>query len=73
MGAKRTKQQPPRLFRGPLSGRVYVVTRYRDLGNGMFEAHEKHDVTDEFLALAYSQQHGVHEDVEDDPVLPSQT
>lgn len=43
--------QPPRLMRGGLSGRVYVVLRYRDLDNGSIEALEKHDVTDDFAAL----------------------
>jgi hypothetical protein len=38
-------------MRGGLSNRVYVVTRYRDLGNGMIEALEKFDVTEEFEIL----------------------
>lgn len=47
----RAKAQPPRLLRGGLSGRVYVATRYRDLGNGTWEALEKHDVHEDFLAM----------------------
>lgn len=38
-------------MRGGLSGRVYVVTRYRDLGDGNYEALEKYDVTEEFEAM----------------------
>lgn len=45
-------KQTPRLMRGGLSGRVYVVTKYKDLGNGSVESLEKYDVTDEFTALA---------------------
>lgn len=45
------RQQTPRLMRGGLSGRVYVVTRYRDLGDGNYEALEKYDVTEEFEAM----------------------
>lgn len=44
-------KQQPHLMRGGLSGRVYVVTRYRDLGNGTIEALEKFDVHDDFLAM----------------------
>jgi hypothetical protein len=42
----------PLLVRGGLTGRVYVVTRYRDLGEGRLEALEKFDVTDQYEALA---------------------
>lgn len=45
-------KQDPRLMRGGLSGRVYVVTSYRDLGNGNVEALVKHDITDDFTTLA---------------------
>lgn len=34
-----------------LSGRVYVVTKYRELEGGSFEALEKFDVTDDFERL----------------------
>lgn len=41
-------------MQGGLSGRVYVSTRYRDLGNGSVESLEKHDVTEDFEALRYA-------------------
>ena len=44
-------KQTPRLTLGPLTGRIYVVTRYRERPNGVIEAQEKFDVTDEFLSL----------------------
>lgn len=40
------------LMESPLTKRVYVVTRYKDEGNGVFTAREKHDVTEQFDALA---------------------
>lgn len=46
-----TPKQPPRLMRGGLTGRVYVVTRYRDLGDGRYEALAKFDVTEDYEAL----------------------
>jgi hypothetical protein len=42
----------PRLLRSGLTDRVYVVTRYRERGNGIVEAITKYDVTDEFHALS---------------------
>lgn len=42
----------PRLLRSGLTDRVYVVTRYRERGDGIVEAITKYDVTDEFAALA---------------------
>lgn len=43
-----TPRQPPLLRLGPLSNRVYLITRYRKLGDGMIEAiGEKVDVTDQ--------------------------
>lgn len=42
----------PLLVRGPLSGRIYVVTAYKDLDNGNIEAIKKYDVTEQFIALA---------------------
>lgn len=41
----------PRLLRGGLSGRVYVVMRYRELQNGGIQAHTKYDVTEDFDIL----------------------
>lgn len=45
-------KQPPMLVEGGLSNRVYVVTRYKTHDDGLIEALEKYDVTDEFDALA---------------------
>lgn len=38
---------------GGLTGRIYVATRYRvvDEASGTWEALEKHDVTDQFMAV----------------------
>jgi hypothetical protein len=41
----------PRLTIGPLSGRIYVVTKYRVLENGVIEAQTKYDVTSDFMAV----------------------
>lgn len=46
------KRQEPMLMESPLTGRVFVVTRYRRLDGGLFEAREKFDVTGQFDALA---------------------
>ena len=43
--------QEPRLLRSPLTGRVYIVTAYRQGNCGSFVADTKTDVTDEFLAI----------------------
>jgi hypothetical protein len=43
--------QRPLLRLGPLSGRVYLVTRYRELGGGAIDAIKKVDVTNEVGAL----------------------
>lgn len=46
-------KKPPRLMMGGLTKAVYVVTRYRDHGNGLIEATgDKHDVTGQFLVVA---------------------
>lgn len=44
---------PPRLVYSPLSGRVYVATRYRldQRHPGVIVASVKHDVTADYLAL----------------------
>lgn len=42
----------PRLMQSSLLGRIYIVTRYDDLGDGEFLAKEKFDVTDEFNCMA---------------------
>jgi hypothetical protein len=48
------RKQPPILTVGPVSGKVYIVTRYRvlDAEKGQYEAQEKFDVTDQFEAIA---------------------
>lgn len=43
-------KQRPRLMCSGLASRVYVVTRYKELGDGLIEAIEKFDVTDDFVA-----------------------
>ena len=40
------------LMESPLTKRVFIVTSYVDEGNGVFTAREKHDVTEQFDALA---------------------
>jgi rubrerythrin len=40
------------LMESPLTKRVFVVTSYKDKGNGIFEAHQKYNVTEQFDALA---------------------
>ena len=44
-------KQKPRLMLGPLTGRIYCATRYKDLGGGKWEALEKFDVTNNFFTL----------------------
>jgi hypothetical protein len=48
------RKNPPILNVGPLSGKVYIVTRYRvlDAEKGHYEAQEKFDVTEQFDAIA---------------------
>lgn len=48
--------QPPMLYRGGLSGRVYVATVWENV-NGIFEALQKFDVTDQFNALVTADLH----------------
>ena len=43
--------KPPRLFRGPLTGRIYIVTNYLVDDHGDIVASSKHDVTEDFLSL----------------------
>lgn len=45
------RKQHPRLMKSPLTGRVYVVLKYRDIKDGMFLALEKYDVTADFKFL----------------------
>ena len=44
--------QTPMLMESPLTKRVFVVTSYSDNGDGTFTARKKHDVTEQFDALA---------------------
>lgn len=39
----------PKLMRSDLTGRVYIVTRYRDLGDGRFQATTKYEVPEKDL------------------------
>lgn len=39
------------LMHSPMTGRVYIVTRYKDRGGGRYEAITKYDVTENFLAV----------------------
>lgn len=47
------RKNPPMLSLGPLTNKVYIVTRYRviDAEKGHYEAQEKFDVTEQFEAL----------------------
>jgi hypothetical protein len=46
--------QPPRLMRSSLTGRVYVITRYKviDAERDLIQAQTKHDVTKDFERIA---------------------
>ena len=46
------RKRPPILSRSSLTGRVYIVTRYSQRGDGLLVASEKYDVTEQFEALA---------------------
>ena len=54
------KFDPPILTRGPLSGRVYIVTHGKvlDAEKGHIEASRKYDVTDQFEALVKERDRG---------------
>ena len=45
-------KQTPMLMESPLTKRVFVVTSYKDNGDGTFTARQKYDVTEQFDALA---------------------
>jgi len=47
-GSVMTTKQPPRLFVGGLTGRIYVTTSYREWDNGTVESLVKYDVTEDF-------------------------
>lgn len=46
-----TAKQTPRLFRGGLTGRIYVTTSYEKQENGLIVANKKFDVTGDFEAI----------------------
>ena len=43
------------LTRSDFTGTVYVVTKWKDLGDGQIEAVEKYDVTEQFRKLVEQQ------------------
>jgi len=43
--------KPPLLLRSPLTGRVYIVTKYSTTQHGITVADDKYDVTDQYEAL----------------------
>ena len=45
-------KQEPMLMESPLTKHVFVVTSYKDNGDGTVTAKQKHDVTAQFDALA---------------------
>jgi hypothetical protein len=45
------RKHPPKLVLGPLTGRIYIATRYRVRDNGVIETQEKFDVTNDFMNL----------------------
>lgn len=44
--------QKPMLMESPLTKHVFIVTSYKDNGDGTFTARRKFDVTEQFDALA---------------------
>lgn len=44
--------QQPILVYSTLGRRVYIVTKYKDRGDGRIEAQRKFDVTDQFCKVA---------------------
>ena len=62
-------KQTPMLMESPLTKRVFVVTSYKDKGDGIFEARQKYDVTEQFDALA-EQRIGMCEIIHDQDGVP---
>lgn len=54
-GDEAMSEQTPMLMESLLTRRVFVVTSYKDKGNGVFEARQKYDVTEQFDALVEKQ------------------
>lgn len=52
----------PMLMESGLSRRVYLVTSYKDLGEGRYEALTKYDVTEQFNAILAARTGGVREE-----------
>ena len=48
------RKQPFKIRRGPLSGRIYLLAQYRDLGS-VIETHRRHDMTEEVEAFIASE------------------
>ena len=46
--------QTPRLMCSPITGNVYIVTKYKDLGDGNYEAIDKVNVSTEFDKIVSS-------------------
>jgi hypothetical protein len=46
-----TPRNPPMLTRSPMSGRIYIATKYKKMRDGAVVAYEKHDTTDAFGLL----------------------
>jgi hypothetical protein len=51
-GGEAMSKQSPMLMEGPITKSVFIVTRYKDLGDGTFQAYNKFDVTEQFDMLA---------------------
>ena len=47
----RRPPQHPKLLTSELTGKVYVCTKYTDLGAGQFVSRVKYDVTKDFMAI----------------------
>lgn len=56
-------RKPPLLMLSGLTGRVYIVTAYTDLGEGRIVAKTKFDVTDQYEALRAAEQNDQSKEV----------
>lgn len=45
------RKQPVRILQGPFGGAWYVVIRYREWGDGLIEAIEKHELDEPTCAM----------------------
>jgi hypothetical protein len=72
MPGKMVRGGPPRVLRSPMTGTWYVVTSYRDLGEGRFAASEKREVhKDDAAGLESAYQ--CHKDWEAGDLVPRET